>query len=109
MIVLVICLFLRPFLSVHNAASVLGHIPEELGSLTNLWTLDLGNNQLSGACSFITDQRIFLSLSVGFVVTLRIIRSLPLMPLTPGTIPASMGHLRKLEMVHLDGNRLTGS
>ena len=73
-----------------------GHIPSELGNLTNLKESDLGKNHLSGQIpgelgnlSYLTS----LLLDENELI---------------GTIPPELGDLRKLETLYLNDNQLTG-
>ena len=74
-----------------------GNIPDEIGNLTNLYTLYLGDNQLSGN---IPDE-------IGNLTNLR---DLDLGGnLLFGNIPDEIGKLTNLQTLYLDGNQLSGN
>ncbi len=77
-------------------SSGLTQIPENIGNLVDLTTLDLSNNQLSGS---IPD-------SIGSLVNLRVLELDHNQLSDP--IPESIGNLSDLETLYLNNNKLTG-
>ncbi|XP_028126188.1 putative receptor-like protein kinase At3g47110 [Camellia sinensis] len=73
-----------------------GKIPTELGSLSNLSILTLGDNRLTGT----------IPLSIGNLSNLRLL-CLPYNNLE-GSIPTQLGQLSKLEFLQLSVNNLSG-
>jgi hypothetical protein len=74
-----------------------GTIPSELGDLLNLWSLDLRSNELTGT----------LPTALGDLANLRdlLLNGNQL----SGTIPPELGDLLNLQTLYLAGNQLTGT
>ena len=73
-----------------------GLIPPELGSLPNLWWLDLDGNELRGP----------IPPELGSLSNLGVLRLSG--NRLEGEIPPELGHLSNLRILHLRGNQLTG-
>ena len=98
-----------------------GTLPKELGSLTNLTTLRLSNNELTGtlpaelgSLSNLKSLSLWNNKLTGTIPPeLGRLASLTLLRLhwndLTGTIPPQLGNLENLDSLQLGGNRLTGA
>ena len=82
---------------------LIGRLPAELGMLTQLRVLSMGNNQLCGEVSIdVTPlQKDYLGLATILIILLATI-------LIFLQLPESLGSLRSLQRIVLHQNRLTG-
>ena len=82
-------------LNLNDARNLLGEIPPELGSLSNLETLNLNNNNLSGEIPAELGSLSNLTVLDLFNNNLR------------GEIPPELGNLSNLTVLRLDNNQLS--